>query len=108
MLGQGGLSAAIVAQNGHKGAFLNIQTDAAQHNGGHSFSGDVGEAHILGGNDGFAHSNTSLVRSRMESYLLQRPVAPQGSTRPVWVTGRPSSSLTVWPPNFLETTVSRM
>ena len=34
--------------------------------------------------------------------------APQGRTRPLSVAGRPSSSLTVWPPYFLEIRVSIM
>ena len=40
--------------------------------------------------------------------MVHRPVAPQGRARPLSVTGRPSSSETVCPPNFLEIRVSRM
>ena len=48
--------------------------------------------------DGLGHALPSLV---------QRPVAPHGSTRPESVTGRPSSSETVPPPKRGVTTLSR-
>ena len=40
--------------------------------------------------------------------LIHRPVAPQGSTSPVSLTGRPISELTVCPPYFWDTNSSRI
>ena len=56
VLGQGGLAAAVVAQNGHKGALFNIQLDAVQHDGGHPLGGDIGEAHVLRFDDCVVHN----------------------------------------------------
>ena len=43
-----------------------------------------------------------------QRFDVHLPVAPQGRARPLWVTGRPSSSDTVCPPYFPPTTVWRI
>lgn len=42
-------------------------------------------------------------RSTCPLYACQRPEAPQGSTRPVLLTGSPISSADTFPPNFFLT-----
>ena len=58
MFGQGGLSAAVMAENGHKGALFNGDIHAIQNDGGDALLGGVGEAEIYGFND-FGHVVTS-------------------------------------------------
>ena len=67
VLGQGGLAATVVAQNGHEGALFNVEVHAVQHGGGDTLGGDVGKTHPLGLNDGFLHNNTPSVELEIRS-----------------------------------------
>ena len=60
MLGQGGLTAAVVAQHCHEGAFLNAQRDPVQHDGSHALGGDIGEADVLRVDDHIFHNKTTF------------------------------------------------
>ena len=114
VLGQGGLSAAVVTQHGHKGPLLDVQVHAVQHHRGHALRRGVGKAQALCFDDRLIHIYLSFLWARRARLYLfgqprvQRPVAPQGRNSPLSVTGRPSSSAWVCPPKRLETMVSRI
>ena len=91
MLGKGGFSAAVGAQHRHKASCFHLQAQIFKY--GHtrrSIQPGIGKAEMLRRNDIFqAYSSESGV---------QRPAAPQGSTRPLAFTGSPSSPAFVLPP----------
>ena len=47
-----------------------------------------------------------MMTDREDYFASQRPEAPQGSTSPLSVTGRPTSWESTWPPNFLSSVPS--
>ena len=59
----------------------------------------IGESYIL-------KTNNRTQGNFLSDYRSQRQVAPQGRYRPLSVTGRPSSWLSLRPPNFLEKMLS--
>ena len=92
MLCQRGFAAAVAPQHRHKTPLFDAQIKILKHRH-RRFAGlrGIGEAQIFC-NDCFTHEITFYF------FEVQRPVAPQGSTRPESVTGRPSSSDSVCPP----------
>ena len=99
MLGQSGFSAAVAAQNGHKRAFFNGNIQVLKYGN----AGRVVHARILICQMFCLYSCIHTHFSRQGVHL---PVAPQGSTRPEAVTGRPNSPTAVLPPwSFPNTTL---
>ena len=80
-----------MAQHRHKAALLDGEGNAAE---ALQLVLGVFEMYVFKLNDRAQSNALSAQRS-------QRQVAPQGSTRPVSVTGNPSSRLSERPPNFL-------
>ena len=94
MLGQGGFSAAVGAQDGHKGAFFHGQIHIFKHHNTRLIvHTGVGIGKIFNRNN--------IAQNRPLPQGVQRPVAPQGRIRPDSLTGRPSSPASVLPP-YLE------
>ena len=52
MLGQGGLAGAVVAQHGHEGARFDLQIHSVQHDGSQPLGDGIGEAQVVGFDDG--------------------------------------------------------
>ena len=95
VLGQRGLAAAVVPQDGHKGASLDFQGNVLEDLDGLAFFLIVLEGDVVKLNDVVVFLHICCVHPfRFLFYYrsaIQRPVAPQGSARPEAVTGRPSS-----------------
>ncbi len=91
MLGQGGFSAAVAAENRHKAALLHRQIQVLKYgDAGHVVHARISKRQMFRFDD-FAHTNPP-------HQGVQRPVEPQGSIRPEAFTGRPSSPTAVEPP----------
>lgn len=87
MLCQACFCRAVMAEHRSKAALFNFKTNSAK---AFRFISWVGIVQVF---------NTDYAAHRQS--LSHRQVAPQGSTRPESVTGRPSSRLSERPPNFL-------
>ena len=98
MLGKGRLAGAVGAQDGHKGALLDLKIQVFK---------DPDILSLL--HAGIAVSEVFYL-DRRHTFPPQsgvhRPAAPQGSMKPLDLTGRPSSPFSVLPPNLAVKTVS--
>ena len=99
MLGKGGLATAVGTENSHKAALLNFQIHILKNrNAGRVLYAGIGVGQML-----YRYDITQI---EFLHQGVQRPVAPQGSTRPDSVTGSPSSPASVFPPYRLPNTAS--
>ena len=98
MLGKGRLARAVGAQDGNEAALLDLQIEVFK------------DLHALSRlQTGIAVGEIFYLDRRHmlpPQSGVQRPAAPQGSMKPVDLTGRPSSPLVVFPPNLAVKTVS--
>ena len=97
MLGKRRFSAAVAAENGNKAALPYRQIQPVK-------DGNLFAARSAVGKVKAAHFD--CIGHGVYLAFVQRPVAPQGSTSPLCVTGRPSSSASLRPPKRGTITVS--
>ena len=98
-LGKGGFARAVVPEDRHVLALVNIQRKPAQHGGVGLSLLLIGIVQILGMNKSFVH--------RLP-HSSQRALAPAGKNAPVCLTGIPSSPAVQVPPKRLLTRSSRI